>query len=466
MTPRRVRVANAAEAHAASSQPADHLAGRFATPLFHLQILIVVALFLGGGGLAYGLRNLAIQLCALSILALHRGLVVRFVREAPPALRVLVGASMALPLVQLVPLPPAIWQSLPGRELAAASLDIAGADTRSWFPASVDPARTLVAFCGTLAPATIIVIGSLLPHDDKRALVRVALWACLAAFALGIVQFSSANTAGLLYAERTTADAFYATFTNRNSTALLFVLALTMLVALRMPRSSIMLWLAGAATVLFLLVVILTQSRSGMALLAVPAVLWLVRLGSGLWRGRSGGGVSNKGIVVAGLLAVAALGGVLGASYLSGGRVADSVERFSSGAADRPEMWEDSAYAVGQYWPVGSGMGTFDEVFQLHESLEHVSLRKAGRAHSDWLEIAIEGGIVSLLIAGGWLVWCLIAAIPRRTSADVWMPLAAGGGIACIALQSLLDYPLRNQTLLCFAALLIVMLVRDCEAEQ
>jgi len=437
------------------------MAGRLASPLLHLQILIVLALILGGGGLAYGLRNLAIQLCALAILAFHRRLVLRFVREAPLALRILLGASLAFPLVQLIPLPPAIWQSLPGRDLVAVSLELAGADARNWFPVSVDKARTLVAFCGTLAPATIIVTGSLLPQEQKIALLRAALWACLAAFALGVVQFTSANTVGLLYSERTTADAFYTTFTNRNSTALLFVLALAMLAALPQPKSPVWLCVGGAAATLFTVAVVLTQSRSGMALLVVVTAIWLARWGFALFRRHDGTGAPQGRTVIIALVGMALMGSVLGASFLSGGRVADSIERFSSGAADRPEMWEDSAFAAGQYWPVGSGMGTFDEVFQLHESLEYVSQRKAGRAHSDWLEIAIEGGLAALVLAAGWLAWCMFTAIPRRISPNVWMPLAAGAGVACIALQSLLDYPLRNQALLCFAALLIVMLVRD-----
>jgi len=436
------------------------------SPLLHLQLLIVVALFLGGGGLAYGLRNLVIQLIALGLLALHRGLVIRFVREAPLALRVFVGASMALPLLQLVPLPPAIWQSLPGRDLIIASFEAAPVGANRWLPVSVDPMRTLVAFCGTLVPAAIIVIGSLLPREDKFALIRAALWASLAAFLLGAVQLSSANTAGMLYSERTVPDTLYASFTNRNSTALLFVLALAMLAALPLRQGPLQPWLTGGAAILFALAVVLTQSRSGMALLAVVAGLWLARLGYGFFASREGAGAPDRRIVIAGLLAVLALGGALSMSYLSGGRVADSVERFSQGAADRPEMWQDSVHAAGRYWPVGSGMGTFDEVFQLHESLEHVSPRKAGRAHSDWLEIAIEGGAVSLLLAAAWLFWCLIAAIARCASGEVWMPLSAGVGIASIALQSLLDYPLRNQALLGFAALLIVMLVREREAAR
>ena len=60
------------------------------------------------------------------------------------------------------------------------------------------------------------------------------------------------------------------------------------------------------------------------------------------------------------------------------------------------------------------------------------------------------------------LVWCAHAALFGRYDTH-WMRLGAGLGIACIAAQSVLDYPLRNQTLLCVAALLVVLL---CEKRR
>ena len=433
---------------------------RLGGPLLHLQILIVLAVTLGGGGLAYGLRNLVIQLFALVVLAVNRDAVLTFWRRSPWPLVALVVASVVLPLIQLIPLPASLWQGLPGREPVAESFALAGLASDRWFPMSVDPMRTLVAFSGTLAPATIIVIGSALQRPAKLRLVAAGLLVILAAFFLGAVQLSTANSLGLLYGERTETNVFYATFANRNSTALMFVVGLTLLASLPKPRQAHWLFAAAITGTFFALAVFLTQSRTGMVLLGVPLAILLLR-GVALLRVGAMRPSKAFGIGVGALLLTAA---ALATSYASGGRVADSVERFASaGAADRPEIWEDGLYAVGQYWPLGSGMGTFDEVFQLHESLEHVSPRKAGRAHSDWLEIAIEGGIVSLAIAAAWLVWILLAAIPRGSAEGMWMRLGGAAGLGAIAAQSLLDYPLRNQTLLCLAAVCVVMLVRQRE---
>ncbi|MGB3166541.1 MAG: O-antigen ligase family protein [Alteraurantiacibacter sp.] len=425
---------------------ADATAARgvaFFSPLKQLQALVLLALLLGGGGLAYGLRNLAIQLLALALIATNWSLVARFLSSAPRPLAVLVGLSLALPLVQLVPLPPALWQALPGREVVAESFAILGMNGR-WFPASLDPMRTLVAFCGTLAPAALIVVGSQLSANDTQRLLHTALAGCGIAFLLGAVQLASANSVALLYAERTQPDVLYATFANRNSTAMLFVLALALLSSgVRLPGGC---WTSLAVGVLLALGVVLTQSRSGMALL-VPVLLFT------LWRFS---GVSDRKVVLSGLAVL--LAGAATA-WAASDRINGALERFSTGAADRPEMWEDSAYAAREYWPVGSGMGTFDEVFQLHESLEYVSPRKAGRAHSDWLEITIEGGIVSLVLALGWLTWIASAALRTGSPDTLWHRRAAGLALSCIALQSLVDYPLRNQSLLCMAALCVALLV-------
>ena len=102
-------------------------------------------------------------------------------------------------------------------------------------------------------------------------------------------------------------------------------------------------------------------------------------------------------------------------------------------------------------------MGTFDEVFQVDESLEYVSSRTAGRAHMDYYELAIEAGAAGLLLAALWLVWTGFASWTALRRLD-WMALAGTGIVICIAAQSVLSFPLRNQTMLAIVALAITLL--------
>ncbi|WP_120077420.1 O-antigen ligase family protein [Aurantiacibacter odishensis] len=435
-----------------------------ASPVLHLQLLIVLAIWLGGGGVAYGFRNLAIQLTALAVLALNAPLVMRFLREGPRPLQLLAGLTLLLPLMQLVPLPPQVWQGLPGRELLGESYAIAGIAGERWVPVSVNPMRTLVAFCASLVPATVIAVGSLLRIEQKLLLVWALIAATFAALCLGVAQVGSANSFGLLFEERTVSDVLYATFANRNSTALLFVITLCLMAGFSMPRQQAVMFALVPVSILLFIGTILTQSRTGMVLLVLPVGILALR-GVGALLGRRPGprGRVGQPAIWLSAAAVTLVVVAVGASATMGGRAADSFARFNDTQTDRPEMWEDGLYAAGQYWPLGSGTGSFDDVFQLHESLEYVSPRRAGRAHNDYVELSIESGLIGIALAAAWLAWCGFAALRPAPDSTRWLRLGAGAGVAAIALQSLLDYPLRSQTLLCVAGVLVILLVRTRE---
>lgn len=110
-------------------------------------------------------------------------------------------------------------------------------------------------------------------------------------------------------------------------------------------------------------------------------------------------------------------------------------------------------------------MGTFDEVFQLDESLENLSVRRAGRAHNDYLEIAIEGGFAEIALLLGWLFWIAAATWRAAPTQRRWQALSATGMLTAVALQSLFDYPLRNQTMLVTIALAVVLLARAARTD-
>ncbi len=408
---------------------------------------------LGGGGTAYAIFNLIVQLTALVLLAVHHDRVWHFVRHAPLGLRLLVGLSVILPLIQVVPLPPALWQSLPGRELVAETYMLAGLPAGQWMPVSVDVMRSFVAFCGTLAPAAVIAVGSTLRREELLPLCWVLPGAAIAAFLLGALQLSSAGAMGQIYEGRMEGNVLYATFANRNSTGLFFVLTAILVAALPLSANPQVLILRIGAFVALAAGVVLTQSRSSMALLLLAAAFAGARLLALRWPGLKIGWLAGAGALIAVILAVAVV-------TQSSGRMADSLDRFSDLSSDRPEMWEDGLYAAERYWPIGAGMGSFDEVFQIDESLEHVSPRRAGRAHNDYIELGIEAGLPGFAVLAGWLAligWAVLR--PGALAGEWrWMRAGAGLGLTCIAAQSVLDYPLRNQTLLCVAALLVVVL--------
>jgi O-antigen ligase len=439
---------------------------RAGSPAVQAGGLLLAGVLFGGGGSAAGLANLVVQLLALAMLAVNGVAVKTFFRSAPRAISVLVAVTLLLPLLQLVPLPPAIWQALPGREFAVQSLELTGG-SQVWKPFSLDPNRTAIAFFALLPALAILVLSWQSSAEDRRRLLMLVAACGLLVVLLGAQQLASGNRHLVFYAETLGSPDLQGTFANRNTAGLMLDAALVALVAVFPLRQVRAIWtLGGMATALLLIVgVVLTRSRSSMALLLVPACLaawrWL------RWRRPTW----NRRLAIVIAAAVLVLAG--SAALLAGNqRVQRSFARFDAVEDEqRPLIWEDTIVAIGRYMPVGSGIGTFDDVFQADESLENLSYGRAKRAHNDFLEAALESGILGIALAAGWIAAVVRFGVQALRRGGIG--LAGVGTFALIALQSITDYPLRSQTLLCLAGLMLALLVdggrnsgRDDEAEE
>jgi len=426
--------------------------------------LLIVSFAFGGGGVRYGLANLLVQLVALAILAFHRRAFLVFWRNSPLALRLLTGVSLLLPALHLIPLPENVWSTLPGRDLVAQALGMI--DASGWRPASLDPARTLVALTGLIVPLTVLTVGWTIPRRHLVTVGWVVVALGLACVALGALQVLSGGTSAVIYTERGPNELLYGPFANRNSTSLFLVAALTLAALLPLPLArphpaSVPVRLAICA--LLLLAVVLTRSRTGLVLAAIPIALGLVRA-FWAWRGAEAKPrLRGSSITVFGgiALALVTIGSVVA---FAPGRIGDTLERFEATEDARVYIWEDAAYSADRYWPIGAGMGTFDEVFQVDESLEFLTKRRAGRAHNDYIELAIESGVPGLAIALGWLLLVGWLSWKAGRSQFRWPAWGCGAILLAIALQSITDYPLRNQTMLTVAAFALLLLARVASA--
>jgi O-antigen ligase len=144
----------------------------------------------------------------------------------------------------------------------------------------------------------------------------------------------------------------------------------------------------------------------------------------------------------------------------SPGRVSATLERFEAKDDPRRFIWDDATYSADRYWPVGAGMGTFDDIYQVDESLENLTKRRAGRAHNDYIELTIEAGAFGLALAAAWFVLIGWLSWRARLSSQRWTAWAGSTFLLAIALQSITDYPLRNQTILALAAFALLLLIR------
>ena len=90
-------------------------------------VLLAFSFILGGASRDHALRLALVELAALPLLLIAGSRLIKsgLWREHRFALGLL-GAVVAIPVIQLIPLPPQVWTGLPGREEMALALELAG----------------------------------------------------------------------------------------------------------------------------------------------------------------------------------------------------------------------------------------------------------------------------------------------------------------------------------------------------
>ena len=414
---------------------------------FVLPAFLVLAVALGGGGSPAPLPEMLLEWVALAALA---AIALLHPHDAPwPRCSVVFAAALLLlPALQLIPLPPAIWRDLPGREIEAAAIDLTGAGDK-WMPWTVSPPRTLAGLLALLVPAAAVVVAALAsPRSRRYAMAAVALMALVSA-AVGAGQLAGGAHSSLRFYASSHVENLTGFQANRNSEADVLLAGLIALVALaasqrfRRGRSSTIVF--GAAAILLVSAVLLTASRAGIALLFVSIAVAALVMG---YRHRARAS-SRAGLAVgATALAISAALAWTIANNPVLGRIG---ARFAGGSEPRPEIWRDTIYAIGQYWPWGSGIGTFVPVFVAAERLEAVDSSFPNRAHNDFLELTLEAGVAGLvllavlvgMLAWRWAIRWRAAAAPQDRAELVF----AAATLVLLAAHSIVDYPLRSMAL-------------------
>jgi hypothetical protein len=126
------------------------------TPLFYFCAFGLISCLLLGGGTRGGfLSDVILQFLSLPVLiaALWRIMDAPLSREMRQALA-FCAAILAVPVAQLLPLPPAIWTSLPGRETVAAAFGLIGRDL-PWAPLSISPGATWLSLLSLVPPLAV-----------------------------------------------------------------------------------------------------------------------------------------------------------------------------------------------------------------------------------------------------------------------------------------------------------------------
>ncbi|MEL7199441.1 MAG: O-antigen ligase family protein [Pseudomonadota bacterium] len=458
----------------------------------------IIALFaLGVAFLGGSSRADVVQIAALrpfAALMLIPALYLISSDAARPARTVLFlfGALIAWTSIQLIPLPAWLWQSLPGRD-AVVELDSLAGQADIWRPISMVPARGINALIALLVPITAIALVLALRLKVKDIFLLIVALGIVDAL-LGFLQLMTGASSPLYFYAITNFGSAVGILANENHSAVFS--SLVMLVSVRLfmdatwNREGPWLKIVGAAGFfLGLLAVLASGSRAGFltGLLALGACVVMLYLfasksASDKKSGRASRAQKPKSIKlgrfesqlladprkIAAIAAFAII--VLAALFVLSGRAAGLEAAINKDPFDdlRWGLLPVLGAMAGEHWLLGTGFGSFDEVYHIYEPTELLRSTYINQAHNDWAQLIIEGGLPATLILVGLLVWIakrllLTLRTLEHGKAKTVFWLAA---IGVIAAGSLPDYPLRTPLFQVVYVWLILALAIETKVRQ
>lgn len=373
----------------------------------------------------------------------------------------IIAALILWMVIQLVPLPPTVWQGLPGRETIRMVDDVLG-QANLWRPISLTPSQTVNSILAMTVPlAALLVVARAAPENYPRLMLVFIATACFSAL-LGFVQIVSGAASPAYLYRITNADSMVGLFANRNHHAI-FLACSIMICAMQLrdellrkrqsrPRQAML-----ALAALFLsAVTLLIGSRIGFivggAAFAVGYIMviaaWRTQPQTSVGhRGRSTSSRVGRLLLFSPPLLLAILVAV---AVLLSDRT-NALNRVMDGglAGDmRVLAWPTVKAMIETYWSTGSGFGSFPAVYKMLEPDSLLNPTYFNRAHNDWAELLISGGLPFALILFALLLW-----IGRRISGSGFRTLVKGHRsdyrltalmiVLILAGASLVDYPLR-----------------------
>jgi O-antigen ligase len=447
---------------------------RAGTSLFlpYIGCVVVLALLFGGGGYQ-GWSDAVVQLAALPLLAwaLFKLTPSRLDSCGQWAISLLF-AILALPLLQLIPVPPLLWSGLPGRGEIATAFEAAGM-APPWLPISLDPSATWLGLL-SLLPAIAIFLAMLsLEQRSRRVLIVLMFIVVFVSVPLDVQQMWEGPHSPLRFYEITNLFRAVGFFANSNHnaaflySAIPFVIAWAIALVLEHRRNrTIGLVLLALLTVTIIVGMAVTESRAGMALLLVAGFSGLLLA----WRhdqGQSGRRLLRIaiGANVVALIFAFQFGFVTFMQRVEGHTIEDirwPVARITSQAAIAN-------------MPFGTGLGTFVPVYERFAPRTLLADTYVNRAHNDWLELWLTGGAPAIILAIGFLAWFASATFrlwrsggqhPEAPVLDLALAQAASIVIVLLLLHSVVDYPLRIPALSVLFAMACAFLIPPRRNEE
>lgn len=428
-------------------------------PVWALPAWLWLCLIFGGASQGGVLGNMILQGGAACIIAywLWSDGTLRLQRADHVPVAILAAALLWI-AIMFIPMPPALWQDLPGREFVMRGyrlLDI----PPPWLSMALAPDRALRSVLALLAPIVAFFLARRMDDTQLRLMIAgVVVIAALSA-ALGLAQQATGPQSILRLYSPTNRDVPVGLFANTNHFAVFLAcsmpLAAASVATMNPKKSTKRKNLIGLAvyTALLALLMIVSTSLAGIAFLILSTI------GSAyiIW-GRSVSGRAKlfflTGVAIAAILAAGSLtaigNGAIGA-------------KFEDAPNSRGNMTPVTVAAGMEMAPTGSGLGSFVQVYAMQQPDRYTSTTWVNHAHNDYAELYLELGIPGLLLIAAFLLWFVRTGIQiwqRRTDPEIMVAQAAWLSIALLLLHSLVDYPLRTAAMASYFAVAVALVGR------
>ncbi|MFO1433611.1 MAG: O-antigen ligase family protein [Candidatus Competibacteraceae bacterium] len=365
-------------------------------------------------------RPLPLLVLEIGALALAAHLVWRpdFRDQLSRPLLITLMVLLVYPLLQLVPLPAGLWSRLPGRDFYAHALTQAndGRAFESWRAASLVPWATEFSWLALLPPLTVFLVTVGLPTRQLQFLLKLFVGIAVLQALLGLLQYGAGSDSIFQLGSPYCCSSAVGTYINRDHLAGLLEMALPVGLALftttvgqvvassargyhrhRVWRQRLSKLAAlpinqtaiyGSACIVLLLGLVFTRSRAGIVLAMVGIFLSMVVFARRLGGRNAYGLIGTLTFIGWGLAMEVGLVPVL--------------SRFTlAGAIDdaRWSIFASTIQAVAYFFPIGSGVGTFQDIYPRFHPPDILFDGIINRAHNDYLEGFLETGLVGIVLA-------------------------------------------------------------------
>ncbi len=367
---------------------------------------------------------------------------------------------LAYILFQLVPLPPFVVEFLSPGAFLIQEKAFALTDTNSWMTLSVNHKAGLSEFFryGTYVLFYLVTVQILKEKDTLQAMVLfIAVFGGLLAFS-SILQFYLTKDMALWFRYSPNNSIVVGPYVNHNHYAGLMEMIFPIVLALfffyrpRIGKTSFFQGiteilsqekanihiLIGSSALLILVSIFVSLSRGAMISTSLSLVLFFLLL---LKRKISQGNTALViGIVVLATLAI---------GWFGWDQILDRFAKLKNAQGvvyeTRLDFWKDSSKIIQDFKLTGSGLGTFPHIYPPYKTL--IDDRTLTHAHNDYIELLVEGGVISFgLILAFLVTWfrkTYKGFLGRRDAFSIYLYMGSLTAMTAILIHSFTDFNLH-----------------------